>query len=92
MLKQMVDKYLLTWLLVTNLLLFVLMYSDKRQARKRKYRVPEKYLLILGLIGGGLGGVLGMQLFRHKTKHRYFYLIYIMGIGIWLWIIVKGII
>ena len=88
----MVDKYLLTWLLMINLLLFVLMYSDKKRARKRKYRVPEKYLLILGLIGGGLGGILGMQLFRHKTKHRYFYLIYIMGISIWLWIIIKGIV
>lgn len=87
----MVDKYLLIWLVVTNFVLFVLMYSDKQRARKRKYRISEKYLLILGLIGGGLGGVLGMQVFRHKTKHRYFYLIYLMGIAIWSWIIIKGI-
>ena len=87
----MVDKYLLIWLVVKNFVLFVLMYSDKQRARKRKYRISEKYLLILGLIGGGLGGVLGMQVFRHKTKHRYFYLIYLMGIAIWSWIIIKGI-
>lgn len=88
----MADKYLFIWLLVTNLLLFILMYSDKQRARNRKYRIAEKYLLILGLIGGGLGGILGMQVFRHKTKHRYFYVLYLMGIGIWLWIIIKRII
>lgn len=56
-----------------------MMYYDKKQARKRKWRVPEFNLLFLGLIGGGIGGLLGQQLFHHKTKKLRFYLIF--GIG-----------
>lgn len=83
----MADTYLLIWFGITNVLLFSLMYYDKQRARKRKYRIPEKYLLILGILGGGLGGIIGMQMFRHKTKHHYFYVVYILGIGIWVWLL-----
>lgn len=89
MLKAMTTTYLLVWLGLTNVLLSYLMYRDKQKARKRKYRIPEKYLLLLGILGGGLGGILGMQLFRHKTKHTYFYLVYILGISIWVWILIN---
>lgn len=85
----MTTTYLLVWLGLTNVLLSYLMYRDKQKARKRKYRIPEKYLLLLGILGGGLGGILGMQLFRHKTKHTYFYLVYILGISIWVWILIN---
>lgn len=85
----MTTNYLLVWLGITNILLFYFMYSDKQKARKRKYRIPEKYLLILGILGGGLGGILGMQLFRHKTKHTYFYLVYFLGMSLWVWIMTR---
>lgn len=41
-----------------NLLLFILMGMDKRAARRSKWRIPERRLLTLGLIGGGFGGIL----------------------------------
>lgn len=74
----------LLWLLTVNLLLFALIGVDKIKARKRHYRIPERLLLASGLLGGGIGGLLGMRVFRHKTKHNYFYVVY--GIGTALWI------
>ena len=59
-------------LAVLNLISFGLMAYDKRCARSGKRRVPEKTLFIAAACFGGLGGVLGMQLCRHKTKHWYF--------------------
>lgn len=75
---------LITWLIIVNLILFTLMGSDKKRAKQRAKRVPEKLLLTFGLAGGGLGGLLAMQLFRHKTKHRYFYFIFIVSIVLWI--------
>ncbi|MBR0464331.1 MAG: DUF1294 domain-containing protein [Clostridia bacterium] len=57
---------------VMNLAAFALMGHDKRRARQGKRRVPEKTLFLVAACFGGLGGVLGMQVFRHKTKHWYF--------------------
>ena len=76
--------YLLSWLAVVNLILFILMKTDKTNAKKRKQRIPEKTLIFLGIIGGALGGLMGMQRFRHKTNHRYFYVIYIFSVIVWI--------
>ena len=65
-------KLLLAYLALVNLLTFVLYGVDKRKAQKGAWRVPEKTLLLLPLLGGSVGGILGMQTFRHKTKHWYF--------------------
>ena len=51
---------------------FALMGYDKNQAKKNGRRVPEKTLFLVTALFGGLGGVLGMSVFRHKTKHWYF--------------------
>lgn len=59
-------------LLVMNIVSFSLMAYDKRCAGKGKWRVPEKTLFLATGLFGGLGGVLGMQILRHKTKHWYF--------------------
>ena len=59
-------------LAVLNLLSFGLMAYDKRQAKKGKSRVPERTLFLAAACFGGLGGVLGMRLCHHKTKHRHF--------------------
>ena len=48
------------------------MYLDKRRAILKKYRIPEKTLFLIALIGGSIGAILGMETFRHKTKHWYF--------------------
>ena len=59
-----------------NLLLFVLMGADKRAAIARRRRVPETTLLALAVLGGSLGGIAGMLLFRHKTRKAAFFLGY----------------
>ena len=63
---------LLVWLAVINLLTFIVYGADKRRARKCKWRVPEKTLFLLPLLGGSIGALLGMRVFHHKTKHWYF--------------------
>lgn len=67
---------LLTVMIVMNLVSFALMAHDKSAARKGARRVPEKTLFLATALFGGLGGVLGMQLLRHKTKHWYFKLFF----------------
>ena len=59
-------------LVILNLISFCLMAYDKRCAKTGKWRVPEKVLFLATACFGGLGGVLGMQLCHHKTKHWYF--------------------
>lgn len=59
-------------LALLNLVSFSLMAYDKRCAKKGKWRVPERTLFLATACLGGLGGVLGMQICHHKTKHWYF--------------------
>ena len=60
------------YLLIVNLAAFLMMGLDKGRARKEKWRIPEKTLFLPVVLGGALGGVIGMRVFRHKTKHWYF--------------------
>ena len=62
------------WMLVWSLTLFSLMGRDKRLARAGGRRIPEKRLFLLAILGGAVGGVAGMAVFRHKTKHTSFIL------------------
>ena len=59
------------YLIIINLLAFLLM-GDKRKAKRHKWRIPEKTLFLSAIIGGSIGALLGMQVFRHKTKHASF--------------------
>ena len=85
-------KILLLYLLAVNAVTFVLYGIDKRRAQRGAWRIPEKTLLILPLLGGSVGGILGMRLFRHKTKHWYFryglVLLFLAqtALGIYLWL------
>ena len=63
---------LAVYLAAINLATFIVYGADKRRARKGKWRVPEKTLFLLPLLGGSIGALLGMRTFRHKTKHWYF--------------------
>lgn len=60
------------YLLLINLAGFLLMYADKRKAKRKKRRIPEKTLFGTALLGGGIGSICGMYRFRHKTKHKSF--------------------
>ena len=57
---------------IMNIAAFALMGHDKKMARQGKWRVPEKTLFLVTACFGGLGGVLGMKVFHHKTQHWYF--------------------
>ena len=57
---------------IMNIVSFTLMGHDKRRARQGKWRVAEKTLFLVTACFGGLGGVLGMKVFHHKTQHWYF--------------------
>lgn len=60
------------YLVCINLAAFVLMGLDKRRARYRQWRIPEKLLFLSALLGGSAGVWAGMYVFRHKTRHWYF--------------------
>ena len=63
---------LAVWLIAINLVTFAVYGADKRRARQGAWRVPEKTLFLLPLLGGSVGALLGMWVFHHKTKHWYF--------------------
>lgn len=63
---------LLIWLLVWNLIAFALMGIDKWKAAHDRWRIPEKVLFLSALLGGSIGAILGMSMFRHKTRHWTF--------------------
>ena len=60
------------YLVVMNVLGVAVMWSDKRRARLHRWRIPEKVLFGVSLLGGSAGTWAGMYVFRHKTKHWYF--------------------
>ncbi|MBO4682453.1 MAG: DUF1294 domain-containing protein [Bacilli bacterium] len=70
------------YLILLSLLTFILYYADKKKAEKKKWRIPEKVLLLSSFLGGAFGGYPAMLIFRHKTKgeHWYFTFINILGI------------
>ena len=62
----------LAYVVVLSVVLLFLMYNDKQKAIKREWRIAEKTLFVVAILGGACGGVLGMYFFRHKTKHNTF--------------------
>jgi len=60
------------YLFVINIVVLVVYGGDKLFAKLDKWRVPEKVLLLLALLGGSVGALLAMQIFRHKTRHFKF--------------------
>ena len=60
------------YLLIVNVLAFIIYGFDKYQARKAGRRIPEATLLIWAGIGGSIGAWMGMKLWHHKTLHKKF--------------------
>ena len=77
-------------LAILNLVSFSLMAYDKQCAQAGKWRVPEKVLFIAAACFGGLGGVLGMVICRHKTRHWYFRLFFPVLLVIQIVLLVLG--
>ena len=65
-------KLLLVWLAGVNLALLCVMGRDKAAAIRGSRRTPETTLLAMAVMGGSVGGILGMLLFRHKTRKPAF--------------------
>lgn len=63
---------LMGYVLVVNVLGFALMGIDKNRARRGAWRISETSLFLTAIVGGSIGCIAGMQVFRHKTKHWYF--------------------
>ena len=84
---------LILWYALTGLLLFLTMGSDKRRAQTGRRRTPEARLFLLAALGGALGGWLGMQVFRHKTRHWTFVigfpLLSLLQLGFLIYLIVR---
>lgn len=60
------------YLLLINLVGFILMGTDKKRAKKDQWRIPERTLFLTAVLGGSIGSLAGMHFFRHKTKHTSF--------------------
>ena len=67
-------KNIIIYLVVINIIAFLTMWIDKVKAKKSAWRIPESTLISLVLLGGGIGGIIGMYKFRHKTKKPRFYI------------------
>lgn len=62
----------LIWFAIINVIAYLVMSDDKRRAKQRKERIPERTLFLLAAIGGAMGILLAMNRKRHKTKHASF--------------------
>lgn len=65
-------KNVIIYFIAINIIGFFAMLIDKKKAERGSWRIPEKTLLILTLLGGGVGTISGMYMFRHKTKKLRF--------------------
>lgn len=79
--------------LAISALTFLLYGIDKAKARRGAWRIPERTLLLCSFFGGAVGGLCGMYLFRHKTRHWYFPFINLLGLvwqaGLVLFLVAK---
>lgn len=80
------------YLLIVNVAAFAVYGADKLRAKQGRWRVPEKTLFLLAIIGGSVGALLGMWCFHHKTRHWYFrygipvILVVQLALAGWLWL------
>ena len=70
--KSALFTVLCIYLVVVNLAAFLLYGSDKRRAKRGRWRISEKNLFLAAILGGSIGALVGMRVFRHKTRHWYF--------------------
>ena len=85
--------FVIGYLICINLAGLASMGLDKRKAIRHQWRIPEATLCLIALLGGSMGSIMGMQLFRHKTKHWYFVwgmpAIFFIELALILWIVLR---
>ena len=83
-------KVCVIYLIAVNLVAFILYGADKSKAKRGKWRISEKTLIGIAVMGGSVGAILGMHVFRHKTRHWYFRYglpaILVIQVVLFLWI------
>ena len=67
-------KYFIIYIIIINIIAFIMYGSDKRKAIQGSFRTPEKVLIGVAIIGGSVGAYSGMHMFHHKTKHAKFFI------------------
>ncbi len=82
---------LVIYLIVINVIAFILCGIDKINAINNKYRIKETKLLSLAIAGGCFGLLFGMYVFHHKTRKMKFKIVYLLVI-IWLFIIIYNVV
>ena len=60
------------YIAIVNLIAYILYATDKYKSKKTRWRISERALIISALVGGSVGALLAMKMFRHKTKHKKF--------------------
>ena len=87
-------KTILLLLVAVNLVSFTLYGLDKLKAKKGLWRIKESTLLLIAALGGSVGALLGMEVFRHKTKHWQFKVLvpvfFILHIALAVWLVKSG--
>lgn len=87
-------RLLLIYLAAVNIAAFAAMGIDKFRARRGKWRIPESTLFLFAVIGGSLGGILGIYVFRHKTLHKSFTIgfpvILVLQLALAVYVLVAG--
>jgi len=68
----MIYLYFIIYIILINLIGFIVMYVDKKKAKKGTYRISEKTIFIIAFLLGAIGVYIGMYKFRHKTQHKSF--------------------
>lgn len=81
------ESVFMSWIMFMSIWAFAAMGYDKRQAIKKRKRIPERNLWMLALIGGGIGAYIGMLIFRHKIRRTafrvgFFILAIAYGVGV----------
>ncbi len=89
------ERFLLSYLIIINITSFVLFAIDKGKAKRKAWRISEKVLLIVSIIGGATGSLMAMVIFKHKLSKKRFYkgvpVFIVLGwvVGIWVFGLVK---
>ncbi len=79
--------YINYYLIGINVISFIMYGIDKYKAKKKKRRVSERTLFILSFLGGVVGSILGMFVFNHKLRKKYFYICNVLALILWIYII-----
>lgn len=74
------------YIIILNLINFILYGIDKYKAKHDMWRISEKTLLTLSVVAG-MGGFLGMEIFHHKTRERKFYIANLLGMALTIYLI-----